>query len=294
VHVIIVWAFIGIISMHLLMANFIWRPHSDQSLRSLPSPSAQPTSLAKATHASDSDFLPLKGLAKLTAFTSGVWVLVGYLIPTAYTFVSDPFELATGFVSIDITPNFTDKIFGLTFGLPSMVFPGLPCLDLIFLPVGLFALGLLPYLARKGNGSPTLYLTLLTVIYFAFLFGVAGTVDVLGTEIQWIALWAVGGAIAGFVAKLAQVLVGYVSLMRSGRRNIWDFPSEWTVLGWIVAGATSAVVGLLFSATRTIASTRGHYLQSVGPVMSQTIACGLAMIVIIGILSAFFRARAAH
>src|SRR5205823_2100646 len=140
----------------------------------------------------------------------------------------------------------------LTFGLPSIFSEDLSCISFLLLPPGLFALSLLPLLSRRGFGSGTFWITLMSVGYSAFLFAGADIADISGKDNVWIAAWVVAGALIAFLVKLAQTLLLY----RSSVQDHW--PGARVTLGWVMAGAASATAGLLLGMVRAGDWTASH------------------------------------
>jgi hypothetical protein len=253
-----------ILALHLRVACLIWKSASSK--------------------------LPISAIAKLSLFSAALWV-VGSLI---FTIVHDPWHFLFGFLSDSQSRSdtFDNRILYLTLGLPSSVLGDLNVLGCglqlvlfwLLLIAPLFALGLLPLLARRGYGSSGFLITLLTLWYAGVLFGGGGVADVTGEDSVWIAVWAVGGAGAGFSVKVAQTLIK----RRLGVENGW--PSEKLVLGWLLGGAMSAIAGLLIGTV----GVRGALFYESTPTLLLAIATGLVVAALAGLITALAVYRPQH
>src|SRR5438552_17590719 len=100
----------------------------------------------------------------LAVCSSAAWIAVLVLYGLA-GFLSNPLSLFFGGGG---TSTVDGQVLALTFGLPSIFSEDLSCISFLLLPPGLFALSLLPLLSRRGYGSGTFWITLMSVGYSAF------------------------------------------------------------------------------------------------------------------------------
>jgi hypothetical protein len=262
-HIVMMFAFVGILAVHLAGTYLIWRKSDG--------------------------YAPLKDSVKLSLFTSALWLAVAFIaLPLVYSFAVGPLWLFGNILSDSSMETFESRVFDLTFGLPTILSRDNSILSILLLPPILIGLSLLPLLAKRGFGSFSFWVTTLVVGYFAFFFGAANVVDMAGQGVTWIAIWAVVGAVVGFSVKLAQ------SFMIRGQATQSELPTLTSALRWTIVEAVTAVLGLLLGTIK--AGT--DQTEKFGPAfagdlsqMVQVLLAGSSLAAIIGVIAAITLTR---
>jgi len=205
-------------------------------------------------------------------------------VPVLFTIagaLSDPLGFVIAPLASGHAPSVDGRVFALTFGLPSIFSEDLSCLSFLLLPPALLALSLLRLLSRRSFGSCSFWITVISIGYSAFLFGGADVADISGSDGIWVVVWILAGAIIGFLVKLGQTVVKYRAPMQD------NWPAAGVTLGWVMAGAVSAMVGLflgMLPAGDWLASHQPTFKDSL-PIILAAISSGLILTAIVGLLA---------